>query len=54
MAKTSAKNSAGGRFLGPEKIFFSRSSTSLADPDRGVEKGVRGILFLFMEAHPFL
>ena len=39
----SARNSAGGRFFDPEKIFFSRISVSFAEPDSGVEKGVRGI-----------
>ena len=39
------KKGRGGRFLGPEKMLRSRISVSLADPDRGVEKGVRGILF---------
>ena len=37
---TNARNSARGRFFGPEKIFFRRSSVSFADLDRGVEKGM--------------
>ena len=41
------KKGSGGRFLGPDMIFRMRISVSLADPDRGVEKGVRGI-FSFM------
>ena len=47
--------------MGPDIILRMRISVSLADPDRGVEKGVRGILlfiavsFLFSEevAHPY-
>ena len=42
----SARNSTGGRFLGPDIMLRIRSSVSLADPDRGVEKGVRGNWFI--------
>ena len=41
------KTGRGGRFLGPEKMFRRRIYVSQADPDKGREKGVRGIL-LFM------
>ena len=34
-------------------MFFKRISVSLADPDRGVERGVRGIL-LFIGKTPFV
>ena len=37
-----AKNSRGGRVFLYWKIFRMRSSASLAEPDRGVEKGVFG------------
>ena len=32
----------GGRFLGPDMMLRRRISSSLADPDSPVEKGVRG------------
>ena len=40
---TKIKKGSGGRFLGPDIILRIRISVSFADPDRGVEKGVRGI-----------
>ena len=43
-AKTKTRNGIGGCFLGPDRILFSRISTSRADLDSGVEKGVRGMV----------
>ena len=37
-----AASGAGGPFLGPWRMWSSRSLASLAEPDRGVEKGVLG------------
>ena len=48
----SARNSDGGRFFGPEKMLRMRISVSLADPDRGVEKGVRGIVSFIASSYP--
>ena len=41
-ANTSAR--MGGRFLGPDMMLRMRSSVSRAELDRGVEKGVWGML----------